>query len=160
MLQISPFKISDLDAVLALSMRSWEPVFPKLKEEIPQYIYEAFYPEGWRARQRADVEAICKDKKTTIWLAHVDQQLAGFAGLRVHTEDSMGEIYIIAVDPAYQRQNIGKALIEFSLEWMRDRGLSVAMVETGGDAGHAPSRAAYERAGFKRYPVARYFTEL
>jgi hypothetical protein len=33
-------------------------------------------------------------------------------------------------------------------------------VETGDDPGHAPARAAYERTGFERWPVARYFREL
>lgn len=34
------------------------------------------------------------------------------------------------------------------------------MVETGDDEGHAQSLATYENAGFKRYPVARYFRKL
>jgi hypothetical protein len=29
------------------------------------------------------------------------------------------------------------ALIEFALDWMKDAGMSIAMVETGGDPGHA-----------------------
>lgn len=46
------------------------------------------------------------------------------------------------------------------IDWMRERGLSMVMVETGGDRGHAPSRATCEAAGFERYPVARYFRKL
>jgi hypothetical protein len=34
------------------------------------------------------------------------------------------------------------------------------MAETGGDPGHAPARAVYERAGFTLLPVARYFRTL
>ena len=33
---------------------------------------------------------------------------------------------------------------------MRSRGMDIAVVETGGDPGHAPARAAYEKAGFRR----------
>lgn len=36
----------------------------------------------------------------------------------------------------------------------------MVMVETGGDAEHAPARAAYTSAGFQRWPVARYFRNL
>jgi hypothetical protein len=36
----------------------------------------------------------------------------------------------------------------------------VAMVETGGDAGHAPARRVYEQAGFRLLPISRYFREL
>ena len=38
--------------------------------------------------------------------------------------------------------------------------MSVAMVETGGDPGHARSRHTYEKVGFELFPVARYFKKL
>jgi hypothetical protein len=43
---------------------------------------------------------------------------------------------------------------------MKEAGMSVAMVETGGDPGHAPARHIYEKAGFGLFPVARYFKKL
>ena len=72
----------------------------------------------------------------------------------------MGEIYMVAVDPDHQRRGIAMALIEFALDRMKDAGMTVAMVETGGDPGHAPARAAYEKMGFGLFPVARYFKKL
>ncbi len=36
----------------------------------------------------------------------------------------------------------------------------MAVVETGGDDGHAPARAVYERAGYTALPVVRYFRKL
>lgn len=81
-------------------------------------------------------------------------------GLRFHVLDQMGEVRIIAVDPQLQRQGIGAALLEFSADLMRREGLKMVMVETGDDPGHTPARLAYERAGFQRWPVARYFREL
>ena len=38
--------------------------------------------------------------------------------------------------------------------------MDIAVVETGGDPGHAPARAAYEAAGFTPLPIARYFRLL
>jgi hypothetical protein len=35
--------------------------------------------------------------------------------------------------------------------------MTTVMVETGGDPGHAPARRTYESAGFRPFPVARYF---
>ena len=72
----------------------------------------------------------------------------------------MGEIYVVAVHPDYQRRGIGSALLAFAFDALRQQDLSMVMVETGGDEGHAQSRAAYESAGFERYPVARYFRKL
>ena len=43
---------------------------------------------------------------------------------------------------------------------LKEQKLKMVMVETGGDAAHAAARTAYEKAGFERYPVARYFREL
>ena len=42
----------------------------------------------------------------------------------------------------------------------RAAGMTMMMVETGGDSGHAPARALYESEGFVRWPVARYFKDL
>ena len=74
--------------------------------------------------------------------------------------DRMGEIYIIAVDPDQQRWGIASALMDHAMLQMRRAGMAIAMVETGDDPGHAASRAAFERAGFRRWPVARYFQEF
>lgn len=157
---IVPFEQSHIDAVVGVGLRAWAPVFCKLQTEVPSYIYEAFYPNGWDVRQEAEIRAVCKDKETTMFVALFEDKVAGFMGLRVHAEDSMGEVYIIAVDPAHQRSGIGVALLEFALQWMREKNLSMAMVETGGDAGHAPARSAYQKAGFEQLPMARYFRAL
>ncbi|MEM9008938.1 MAG: GNAT family N-acetyltransferase, partial [Cyanobacteria bacterium P01_F01_bin.86] len=84
----------------------------------------------------------------------------GFVAVKLHLEDSMGELYMIAVDPDFQGQGIGTALIEFALGWLKNAQMSIAMVETGGDPGHAPARYAYEKAGFRLLPIARYFKKL
>ena len=71
-----------------------------------------------------------------------------------------GDVYILAVDPRYQRHGVATALLDFATSKMRDAGMAIVMVETGGDPGHAPSRATYENAGFERWPVARYSRKL
>lgn len=158
--KIVPFELKHLDAVLDLSIRAWKPVFPLMAEDIPRYVYDAFYPQGWETRQRHDVEAACRNVDVATYVALANDKLAGYVSLRVHDEDSMGEVYILGVDPAFQCQGIGRALLNFAFDWFKNKGLKMAMVETGGDRGHAPSRATYEAAGFDRYPVARYFRKL
>jgi GNAT superfamily N-acetyltransferase len=78
----------------------------------------------------------------------------------IGVETRMGEIYMVAVDPDFQGHGIGTALTEFALNWMKEAGMSVAMVETGGDPGHAPARRTYEKLGFGLLPIARYFKKL
>jgi hypothetical protein len=43
---------------------------------------------------------------------------------------------------------------------MKKSGMSIAMVETGGDRGHGPARGLYAHAGFRALPLARYFKKL
>jgi GNAT superfamily N-acetyltransferase len=72
----------------------------------------------------------------------------------------MGEIWMLAVDPDHQERGVGLALTEHATQWLRDAGMRVAMVETGGDAGHAPARQVYEKAAYTALPVVRYFKAL
>ena len=67
---------------------------------------------------------------------------------------------MLAVDPDDQGRGIGTALTEFVTGWLREAGMTVAMVETGGDLGHAPARHVYEKANYTLLPVARYFKAL
>ncbi len=47
---------------------------------------------------------------------------------------------MLAVDPDYQGGGIGTVLTEFALDRLKDAGMAVAMIETGGDPGHAAAR--------------------
>ncbi len=94
-----------------------------------------------------------------VWVAIEAGAIAGFVAIRFH-EGKLGEIYMIAVDPDYQRRGIAMALTDFAVERMKEAGMQIAMVETGGDPGHAPARAAYEKAGFRVLPLARYFRKI
>ncbi|NJL91514.1 MAG: GNAT family N-acetyltransferase [Coleofasciculaceae cyanobacterium SM2_1_6] len=159
-MQIQSYGAEQLNAVIHLSLRAWEPVFDSLQQVISADVYQVFYPEHWQVSQQKAVEEVCAAEDTNVWVAIEAGFTVGFVAVKLHSEDNMGEIYMIAVDPDYQGQGIGKDLIEFALDWMKNEGMSIAMVETGGDPGHAPARHTYEKAGFKLLPVARYFKKL
>ncbi|UBF25069.1 GNAT family N-acetyltransferase [Kovacikia minuta CCNUW1] len=159
-MQIEPYKPCHLDAVICLSLRAWTPVFDSIQKAMNADVYRAFYPKDWRVNQQKAIEDVCAAEDTQVWVA-IDSGLAvGFVAVKLHPEDSMGEIYMVAVDPDFQGQGIGSALVEFALDRMKNAGMAIAMVETGGDPGHAPARYTYEKAGFELFPVARYFKKL
>jgi GNAT superfamily N-acetyltransferase len=159
-MQIQPYDAEQLDAVIRLSLRAWEPVFDSIQKAMSANVYRVFYPQHWRVSQQKAVEDVCAAEDTKVWVAIEADSTVGFVAVKLHLEDSMGEIYMVAVDPDYQGRGIGSALTEFALDWMKDAGMSIAMVETGGDPGHAPARHTYEKAGFGLFPVARYFKKL
>lgn len=159
-MSIEPYDESKLAAIVALSLRAWEPVFDSLRTAMPPYVFRAFYRGDWRAAQRSAVEATCADADLSVWVATEQVRVAGFVALKLHPADQMGEIYMIAVDPAFQRRGIATRLIDHSIEWFKNAGVSMVMIGTGGDPGHAPARRAYEAAGFELLPVARYFKEI
>lgn len=159
-MQIEPYDANQLEVIVHLSLRAWTPVFDSLQKVLNADVYQSFYPDSWRVSQQKAVEGVCLDEDTNVWVAIDNGSTVGFVAVKLHQEDSMGEIYMVAVDPDFQGQGIGSALIKFALDWMTNAGMSIAMVETAGDAGHAPARHTYEKAGFELFPVARYFKKL
>lgn len=159
-MRIEPYQHSQLDTIKSLSLRAWSPVFDSIQNAMDIDVYQSFYPDGWQQGQLNAVESVCTTADMKVWVAISSDLTVGFVAVKLHSDSSMGEIYMIAVDPDYQRQGIGSALIEFALNWMKAAGMSVAMVETGGDPGHTPARCTYEKLGFGLFPVARYFKKL
>jgi ribosomal protein S18 acetylase RimI-like enzyme len=157
---IVPFDARDRAALLELSLRAWEPVFPLLREAVAPFVYETFYPDGWRSRQHKDLASLLDDEPANVDVAREGDRPVGWVCTRLHPEDSMGEVYVLAVDPEFQRRGVGRALIDHSLARSKHAGMRMVMVETGDDPGHSPARSSYEAAGFERWPVARYFRDL
>jgi GNAT superfamily N-acetyltransferase len=159
-MQIVPYVVEYRESVLDLSLRAWEPVFPLLEPAVPSFVYESFYPRGWRERQADDLAAILDGEPENVDVVLVDGVPAGWVCTRLHPEDSMSEVYVLAVDPRHQGKGLGSALVQHSVERARAHGMRMVMVETGDDPGHAPARQLYERSGFERWPVARYFKDI
>ncbi|SFV37475.1 Acetyltransferase (GNAT) domain-containing protein [Devosia crocina] len=159
-IRIERFKADQETQIVQLSLRAWGPVFDAMRPVVQPYVYDNFFPDGWAVRQRSDVERILQQDADNVWVALLEDTVVGWVGLAFHSLDQMGEVRIMAVDPTFHRRGIAAALLQFSFDIIKQRGLKMVMVETGDDPGHAAARAAYERAGFVRWPVARYFRQL
>ena len=156
---IRPLAADDHVAVLALSLRAWAPVFASLEHVLgPSGVFAELHPD-WRVTQRRAVQAVLDAADQHVWVAETGV-VAGFVAVTLHDGESLGEIYMIAVDPAHQRRGVASALVAHATSWIRDQGRAVALIGTGGDPGHAPARAAYERAGFTAMPIVKYFKKL
>lgn len=146
--------------MVALSLRAWAPVFTSLERVLGESgAYAQLHPD-WCVSQRRTVETALNTETIHVWVAEADDAVAGFVAARLDHDESIGEIYLLAVDPVYRRSGVGATLTSFATDWIKDNGMALAMVDTGGDAGHAPARQTYEQAGFTELPVSRYFKKL
>lgn len=156
---IREYRPEDKDAVIALSLRAWAPEFASLQDVLGTAIFDALHGE-WRRYQAGAVSDTLEAEETRTWVAEAEQRVIGFVAARRHEERRLGEILMLAVDPDEQARGVGSALTAHATDWLRDRGMKVAMVETGGDAGHAAARRVYEKAAYTPLPVVRYFRAL
>ncbi len=92
---------------------------------------EWFDPDGFRIHER-------------------DGEMAGFCWTKIHPAvggvESLGEIYVIAVDPTFHGSGLGTQLTLAGLEWLSDHGLATGMLYV--DARNSPAIAMYEHLGF------------
>src|SRR5699024_9466241 len=146
--------------LLDLAIRAWIPVFPRMKADVPSFVYDSFYPDGWEMRQYAELAAVLDLEPENMEIAVLEDVLVGWVCTRLEHEDSMGEVYLIVVNPSRQGMSVVRALLERAYERARTAGMRMIMVETGDDSGQGLARDLYESDGFVRWPVARYFKEL
>lgn len=97
-----------------------------------------FDPEGFLLHERPDPAA-----------ADGSRQLAGFCWTKVHADDEppLGEIYVVAVDPDFRGQGLGRRLVLAGLDCLARRGLTVAMLYV--DATNVPAVRLYQDLGFE-----------
>ncbi|MGV9712559.1 mycothiol synthase [Gordonia sp. NPDC003424] len=85
-------------------------------------------------------------------------RLLGFHWTKVHFVDeqnpgdeTLGEVYIVGVDPAAQGRGLGRLLTLAGLHYLADRGLPEVELYVEGD--NSAALHTYERLGFTRYAI-------
>ena len=155
---IRPYAPRDREAVTALALHAWEPGYLAMARNLGERLFERVVGD-WREAHRRDVQADLDADEVGVWVAVTDT-VAGFVTVKLDRAEHIGEIHMIAVDPDQQNRGVGSALTAFAVEHMREEGMSIAHVNTGGDPGHAPARATYEKAGFTALPAVNYFKHI
>lgn len=93
-------------ALLDLAIQAWEPVFPLLSVDVPAFVYESFYPSGWRDRQYQDLAGTLDSEPDSVELALDGDRPIGWVCTRLYPEDNLGEVYVLVVAPKHQRRGV------------------------------------------------------
>ncbi len=158
--QIRSFNRQDLPDIVQLSLLAWEPIFTAWEHILGPDLYPiAIYPD-WRKSQQEAVEKVCRDENITTWVAEVQGKVVGFIAYQLNDTTKTGEVHMLAVHPEYQNHGIGTELNLLALQKMKQSGMRLAALGTGGDEGHAPARRSYEKAGYTGLPLVRYYKKL
>ena len=151
----------DAPALVDLSLRAWAPVFASLRAQLGDPIFLRLHPD-WAAGQAEAVrETLASPDRHVLVATADDRRPIGFVAIWLNAyHPRMGAVDMIAVDPEHQGRGVARELMGLATDHMRTGGMDIAVVETGGDPGHAPARATYEAVGYTLVPIARYFMLL
>jgi GNAT superfamily N-acetyltransferase len=139
---------NDHDAIVALALRAWETVYASVNGVLGPELALALHGEDWRDDQARITRERLEDESARAWVAEAGGAPAGFVTAAVvERRRRTGQVVIVAADPAVQRRGVGTALVEHAVRWLREQGMRVAVIGTGGDAGHAPARVLYASLG-------------
>jgi ribosomal protein S18 acetylase RimI-like enzyme len=159
-LNIRPVSDNDVADVVQISLLAWAPVFASFEQILGPAIYPILYPD-WKKGQQQAVEAVCRQEDMNdVWVAEFKGRVVGFIAYQLDRKTETGEVTLLAVLPEYQNRGIGTELNKFVLNKMKESGMKMARVDTGGDQSHAPARRSYAKAGYRPLPLVRYFKNL
>lgn len=159
--RIRPYETGDHERVLEICIAAFTPIHALFEQTLGRGVFERQYRDWQRDYARTFENITTDDPANRVHVVEDSDEIVAFVFTHLDPEKKTGEIGLNAVDPARQSQGIGKAMYRFALEDLKSRGAEVAYVGTGGDAAHAPARAAYDAVGFdKAIPSLHLFREL
>jgi ribosomal protein S18 acetylase RimI-like enzyme len=143
-------RASDEDAPFLEEVRraAFAPVFASFREILGERIASVTQARDDQAQAEYLASLFESDSGWELYVAEQAGVVVGFVSVKLNDQTSMGEIGLNAVHPDIAGAGIGTAMYDVVLNRMRQAGMRVATVSTGGDASHAPARRAYQKAGF------------
>jgi ribosomal protein S18 acetylase RimI-like enzyme len=145
---IRPFEAADLPAMQQVRQAAFKPVFQSFRDIVGEEIYALALAES-DAEQAQLLDRLCEPGSPhQIFVATINNEIVGFVSFSLHAEKRIGEIGLNAVLPDHAGQGVGTSMYEFAMARMKESGMALATVSTGGDPSHLPARRAYQKAGF------------
>jgi len=147
-LQFRRARPDDAARLQAIRRAAFAPIFASFRSLLGDEIYELAQRREDDAQEAMLTSLLAPESTWELYVVESSGEIVGFMALQLDREKGIGEIGLNAVDPARSGHGVGTAMYEFALARMKEAGMKVATVATGGDASHAPARRAYQKAGF------------
>ena len=157
---IRPFRRADQARLQEIRKAAFAPVFASFRSIVGDEIAAVAFAAA-ETEQADHLDKLCTpDDAREMYVAERGGEIAGFCAVALDRDSLIGEIELNAVHPDHQGAGLGEQLYGFALTRMKEAGMKVATVGTGGDAAHAPARRAYEKAGFAAAIPSVYYYKL
>ena len=153
--------LDDLAELEIIRQAAFNPVFESFENILGNTVYHyAQKPED--SNQKELLKDIFNEQSEwSVYVIKLSSKIVGFISIKTDEQNLVGEIGLNAIHPDYSNRGLGTKMYEFAIREMKDKGMKVATVATGGDPSHAPARRAYEKAGFDiQIPSVWYCKEL
>ena len=145
---IRPYDPVDLPTLQRIRRAAFEPVFRSFRDLVGNEIAAIAFGHA-DAEQAKHLDEICTaGSGHHVLVLTVGGEIAGFVSFSIDSAKRTGEIGLNAIDPIHAGQGLGTWMYGQVLTRMKDLGMKLAAVGTGGDPSHAAARRAYEKAGF------------
>jgi GNAT superfamily N-acetyltransferase len=127
---------------------AFAPVFASFRSILGDDIYDLAQAREDEAQGELLVALLAPESGWEVYAAEMAGTVVGFVSLQLNHDTQVGEIGLNAVHPDHAGKGVGTAMYDFAIARMKEAGMRVATVATGGDPSYAPARRAYEKAGF------------
>lgn len=138
----------DESRLQAIRRSAFAPVFTSFRSILGDEIYDLAQRREDEAQESLLTSLLAADSGWALYVAQSADEVVGFVAVHLDRKTYVGEIGLNAVDPTQAGKGIGTAMYAFAVARMKQAGMKVATVATGGDPSHAPARRAYQKAGF------------
>jgi GNAT superfamily N-acetyltransferase len=150
-------RTDDLPRLDEVRQAAFAPVFASFRSILGEDIYHLAQAREDEAQDALLASLLAPASCWEVYVAARAGVVVGFVSVRLNRDTQVDEIGLNAVHPDHAGRGIGTAMYNFALARMKEAGMRVATVATGGDHSHAPARWAYEKVGFTvRFPVYGY----
>ena len=127
---------------------AFAPVLASFRSLLGEDIYELAQAREDEAQGELLISLLAPESGWKVYAAEMGGPVVGFVAIQLNHDTPVGEIGLNAVHPDHAGKGVGTIMYDFAIARMKEAGMQVATVATGGAPSHARARQAYEKAGF------------